>query len=76
MPKVCEHFLAITCITFKQKIIYPLKCPDRHLREIDYSLAIVGGPAPGAESRGKSIHSPHIPIAPKSASKWLLQLAT
>ena len=28
----------------------------RHLREIDCSLAIVGGPATGAESGGKSIH--------------------
>ena len=28
----------------------------RHLREIDCSSAIVGGPAAGAESRGKSIH--------------------
>ena len=28
----------------------------RHLREIDCSSAVVGGPAAGAESRGKSIH--------------------
>ena len=32
----------------------------RHLREIDCSLAIVGGPATGAECGGKSIHLPHI----------------
>ena len=30
------------------------------LREIDCSLALVGEPAVGTESRGKSIHLPHI----------------
>ena len=32
----------------------------RHLREIDYSLTVVGRLATGTECRGKSIHSPHI----------------
>ena len=32
--------------------------PHRQLREIDCSLAVVGKPAAGAESRGKSIHWP------------------
>ena len=31
----------------------------RHLREIDCSLAVVGGPVAGAESVGKSIHWTH-----------------
>ena len=31
----------------------------RHLREIDSSSAVVGGPAAGAESGGKSIHWTH-----------------
>ena len=31
----------------------------RHLREIDCSSAVVGGPAAGAESGGKSIHWTH-----------------
>ena len=37
-----------------------LTCPHRHLREIDCSLAVVGGPAAGAECGGKSIHLPCI----------------
>ena len=46
----------------------------RHLREIDCSLAIVGGPATayshGAEFGGKSIHWPHIECQSVFYASW------
>ena len=49
-------FLPKVALTFW--LSYSMSYYHRHLREIDCSLAVVGGPAAGAESRGKSIHWP------------------
>ena len=42
--------------TPKYKVVSVVYWTHRHLREIDCSSAIVGGPAAGAVSGGKSIH--------------------
>ena len=55
-----EMAILLYDFTQDQRLFASVCLCHRHLREIDCSLAVVGVPAAGAESGGKSIHWPRM----------------
>ena len=71
---ICGLISDLPDIELNGKFACLMGIDHRHLREIDCSLVIVGGPATGAECGANQYTSPH--IAPKCALWQLLKLAT